>query len=144
MFTFLIIIHVIVCIAVVLVVLLQQGKGADIGATFGSGGSQTVFGSRGAGNFLTKLTAAAGAIFMITSLSLAIIESHGTSSSVVKVPAGKAIPGPAAPPAMPQKGAPFVPASPATGKPASPAMPATPAFPVAPAKPSAPAKKGGN
>ena len=79
MITFLMIVHVIVCIAVVLVVLLQQGKGASVGATFGTGGSQTVFGSRGAGNFLTKLTAAAGAIFMITSLALAILESHGTS-----------------------------------------------------------------
>ncbi len=84
MVTFLMIIHVIVCLAVVLVVLLQQGKGASVGATFGTGGSQTVFGSRGAGNFLTKLTAAAGAIFMITSLALAILESHGTSASIVK------------------------------------------------------------
>ncbi len=86
MVTFLMVVHVIVCLAVVLVVLLQQGKGASVGATFGTGGSQTVFGSRGAGNFLTKLTAAAGAIFMITSLALAMLESHGTSASIVNTP----------------------------------------------------------
>lgn len=123
MVTFLVIIHVIVCIAVVLVVLLQQGKGADIGATFGTGGSQTVFGGRGAGNFLTKLTAAAGALFMITSLALAMIESHGSSSSIVRVPQAPAAPPAASQPAPAQKGAPFVPASP-SGAPPMPAAPA--------------------
>jgi preprotein translocase subunit SecG len=123
MVTFLVIVHIIVCLAVMLIVLLQQGKGADIGATFGTGGSQTVFGSRGAGNFLTKLTAAAGAIFMLTSLALAMIESHGTSASIVKTPSGNTAPAPA------QKGAPFVPASPSGAH--------------APAMPAAPAQKGG-
>jgi preprotein translocase subunit SecG len=117
MVTFLTIIHLLVCVAVVLIVLLQQGKGADIGATFGTGGSQTVFGSRGAGTFLTKLTAAAGAIFMITSLALAMIESHGISSSIVKTPSGNAAPA--------QKAAPFAPASPSGAH--APAMPASPA-----------------
>ena len=77
MVTFLVIVHVLVCITLIMVVLLQTGKGADIGAAFGSGGSQTVFGSRGAGSFLTKLTAAAGALFMITSLGLAILSGGG-------------------------------------------------------------------
>lgn len=139
---FLVIIHVIVCAAVVLVVLLQQGEGANIGATFGSGGSQTIFGSRGSGNFLTKLTATAGAIFMITSILLAKIESRVSTSSVVKAPAANT----ATMPAIPQKGAPFVPAAPA-GKPASqaaaPAAPATgKATAPAQAKP-APVKNGG-
>jgi len=125
MITFLMIVHVIVCLAVVLVVLLQQGKGASVGATFGTGGSQTVFGSRGAGNFLTKLTAAAGAIFMITSLALAILESHGTTASVVNTPSGKAATAPstAGQPAPAQKAAPVAPASP-SGAPAMPAAPA--------------------
>jgi preprotein translocase subunit SecG len=105
MVTFLTILHILVCLAVMLIVLLQQGKGADIGATFGTGGSQTVFGSRGAGNFLTKLTAAAGAIFMLTSLALAMIESHGTSSSIVKEPSRTSAPAQKAAPAAPaQKG----------------------------------------
>ncbi len=138
MFIFLIIIHVIVCAAVVLVVLLQQGEGANIGATFGSGGSQTIFGSRGSGNFLTKLTAAAGAIFMVTSILLAKIESHASTSSVVKTPAGNAV----KMPPIPQKGAPFFPA----GKPISPAaMPTAPATgkATAPAAKPAPVKKAG-
>ncbi len=122
MMIFLIIIHVIVCAAVVLVVLLQQGEGANIGATFGSGGSQTIFGSRGSGNFLTKLTAVAGAVFMVTSILLAKIESRASSSSIVKAPAGNT----ATMPPIPQKGAPFIPAAPA-GKPAFPAAPAAPA-----------------
>src|SRR5512135_272106 len=93
MTTFLVILHVLVCLAVVLVVLLQAGKGADIGATFGSGGSQTIFGSRGAGTFLTKVTAIAGTIFMLTSLALAITSSHGTKASIIEeVPSKKEAP----------------------------------------------------
>ena len=66
-------IHVTVCIFLVAVVLLQRGKGAEIGAVFGSGASSTVFGGRGAGNFLTKLTTGSAIIFMLTSLSLSYI-----------------------------------------------------------------------
>ena len=106
MTTFLVILHVLVCFALILVVLLQAGKGSDIGATFGGGGSQTVFGSRGAGNFLTKMTAIAGALFMLTSLTLALTASRGTASSVVKEPAGKEAPASPAP----KEGAPFAPA----------------------------------
>src|SRR5262245_14146882 len=68
----LVVIHVIVAVALILIVLLQAGKGAGIGAAFG-GASQTVFGPRGPGNFLSKLTTAAAGIFMITSLVLAIL-----------------------------------------------------------------------
>ena len=56
---FLTVLHVMVCLVLVVVVLLQHGKGADIGAVFGGGASNTVFGSRGAGNFLTRLTTGA-------------------------------------------------------------------------------------
>jgi preprotein translocase subunit SecG len=73
MTTFLTILHVLVCLFLIAVVLLQRGKGAEIGAVFGGGGSSTVFGSRGAGSFLTKLTTAAAIVFMITSLSLAYL-----------------------------------------------------------------------
>ena len=64
------VLHVIACIFLIAVVLLQRGKGAQIGAVFGGGAGATLFGSRGAGNFLTKLTAGAAAVFMLTSLSL--------------------------------------------------------------------------
>lgn len=69
--TFLVVLHIMACTVLVLVVLLQRGKGSDIGAALGGGGSNTVFGSRGAGNFLTKLTTGSAVIFMLTSLSLA-------------------------------------------------------------------------
>ena len=67
-----VVIHVIVAIVIVGLVLLQQGKGADAGASFGAGASQTVFGASGSGNFLVKATTVAAIIFFITSLSLAI------------------------------------------------------------------------
>ena len=69
------VLHVFVCIFLVAVVLLQRGKGAEIGAVFGSGASSTVFGSRGAGNFLTKLTTGCAVIFMLTSLTLSYIST---------------------------------------------------------------------
>ena len=68
----LVVLHVIVCLFLIAVVLLQRGKGAEMGAVFGGGASSTVFGSRGAGNFLTKMTTASAAIFMITSFEIDI------------------------------------------------------------------------
>jgi preprotein translocase subunit SecG len=70
-FTFVTIIHVLVCLIIIGVVLLQQGKGASMGAAFGTAGSQTVFGSSGAGNFLSRVTAVCAAIFFTTSIILA-------------------------------------------------------------------------
>ena len=79
---FLTVLHVMVCVVLIIVVLLQRGKGADIGAVFGGGASSTVFGSRGAGNFLTKLTTGAAVIFMLTSLSLAYFAREQTRSTL--------------------------------------------------------------
>ena len=78
-----VVVHIIVAVAIVGLVLLQQGKGADAGASFGSGGSQTVFGASGSGNFLTRATTIAATIFFVTSLSLAIFarENAGLSST---------------------------------------------------------------
>ena len=75
--------HVVVCVALILIVLLQRGKGADMGAAFG-GSSQTVFGSSGATSFLSKITAAAAIIFMVTSLFLAFLFGKGASSSLME------------------------------------------------------------
>jgi preprotein translocase subunit SecG len=83
----LIIIHVFVSLFLIAVVLLQSGKGAEIGAAFG-GSSQTLFGSRGAASFLSKMTTGAAVAFMITSLMLAVVTSKG-SSVVKKVPVSK-------------------------------------------------------
>ncbi len=71
--TILLIVHVLIGASVIGLVLIQQGKGADAGASFGGGASQTVFGSAGAGSFLVKLTAGLAALFFATSLTLAVI-----------------------------------------------------------------------
>jgi len=78
-----IIIHVIVCVALILIVLLQTGKGSDMGAAFGGGGSQTLFGSTGASTFLSKATTVAAVIFMITCFTLAYISSQKNTSSLM-------------------------------------------------------------
>jgi preprotein translocase subunit SecG len=82
MVTILTIVHIIVCIFLVSIVLLQHGKGADIGATFGGGG-QSLFGTEGPVPMLNKITTAAAVIFMVTSISLAYISAHRTTSSVM-------------------------------------------------------------
>lgn len=83
MYTVLIIFHILVCLVLILIVLLQAGKGANMGAAFG-GSSQTVFGSSGAGTFLGKLTAAVAVIFMLTSLVLTYMANHRSSSSLME------------------------------------------------------------
>jgi preprotein translocase subunit SecG len=79
MTTFLSIIHVLVCMFLILVVLLQQGRGGGLGSAFG-GASQQVFGGRGAGNFMTRLTWGCAMVFILTSVSLAYIASSGDRS----------------------------------------------------------------
>jgi len=79
----LILIHVSVCIFLILVVLLQRGKGSDMGAAFG-GSSQTVFGSSGATTFLHKMTSAIAIVFMLTSLGLSFFFGKGATSSIME------------------------------------------------------------
>ena len=123
--TLIIILHVIVSVALILVILLQTGKGSDIGAVFGGGSSQTLFGSTGPTSFLSKMTAGAAIIFMLTSLSLAFVSGKGGSSSIMSSKTPKAKPAPMG-------------GLPAQQKPAVPAAPAAPA--TAPVQ-SAPAAK---
>ncbi len=77
MFEALLAVHIVIAVVLVVLVLLNQGKGADMGAAFGSGASSTVFGSRGAATFMTKLIATLGTTFFLTSLGLAVIASQG-------------------------------------------------------------------
>jgi len=86
MSTVLVVLHVLVCIFLIAVVLLQRGKGAEIGAVFGSGASSTVFGGRGAGNFLTKLTTVSAVIFMLTSLSLSYLWTTSSADRLFDEP----------------------------------------------------------
>jgi preprotein translocase subunit SecG len=84
MITIIVILHILVSIALILIVLLQTGKGADMGAAFGGGSSQTLFGSSGPGGFLSKATTAAAVIFMLTSLGLAYMTGKpAVSESIV-------------------------------------------------------------
>ncbi len=114
MTTLLTIIHILISFFIIGVVLLQSGKGADMGATFGSGGgSQSVFGAGGGSNFMTKLTTAAAVIFMLTSLTLAYFSGHMPASSIMSgkkadkpAAAAPVTPAPVAPipaPAVPAK-----------------------------------------
>jgi preprotein translocase subunit SecG len=77
------ILHISVCVILILVVLLQAGKGANMGAVFG-GSSQTIFGSSGPGTFLGKMTTIVAAVFMITSLALSYSATHKASSVMEK------------------------------------------------------------
>ena len=126
----LVMLHVLVSVALIAIVLLQSGKGAEMGASFGAGGSQSVFGAGGGSTFMSKLTTGAAIIFMLTSLTLAYRSGHSGTSSIMS--------GKVAPKAAPQQQA-TLPIQPLQGKPA--AAPATPAQPVqqAPAPITAPA-----
>ncbi len=77
-----IVIHLIACFSLILIVLLQSGKGQNMGSMFGGSGSQTVFGSSGASSFLTKATTAVAVVFMLTSLTLAYVAKSGQESVI--------------------------------------------------------------
>ncbi len=79
----LVILHIIICLFLIGVVLLQQGKSADLAGAFGGQGSQTAFGPRGAANLLTRLTTWSAVLFMITSISLTILMARRTDRSVL-------------------------------------------------------------
>ena len=114
----LIVLYVFICFFLILVVLVQQGRGADIAGAFGGGGTQTAFGARGATTLLHKLTTGAFVGFIILSVVLTILERHKGGSVMSKV-SGKPA---AAAPAKPGKAVPVNPA-PAAPAPAAPARP---------------------
>jgi preprotein translocase subunit SecG len=89
MTTIVVALHVTVCVLLILIVLLQTGKGAEMGASIGGGGSQALFGAAGPATILTKITTAVAIIFMITSLTLAYMSGHQSESTVMK---GNAVP----------------------------------------------------
>jgi preprotein translocase subunit SecG len=93
---FLTTLHVLVATILIFMVLLQKGKGADIGAAFG-GASQTIFGPRGAQSFMAKITTGAAVIFMVTSLTLAISSAKKSSVMQGVQPTEQSMPGAAAP-----------------------------------------------
>src|SRR5512140_2418720 len=114
MYTAVAILHVLIALGLILLVLLQSGKGADIGAAFGGGSSQTVFGGRGAATFLSKATTVMAVLFMVMSIALTLLASQRGGTTVVPEerpkPASSA-PAPAVP--APQSPAPAAPPAPA-------------------------------
>ena len=95
--TFVYTLHFIVCFVLIGVVLLQRGKGADLGASLGGGGANTIFGSRGAGNFLTRITTTSAIIFMGTSLTLAVLGYQRSDVNLFEETEPYEVPGAAAP-----------------------------------------------
>ena len=98
MSTFITVLHILACLSLVAIVLLQHGKGADMGAAFGSGASNTVFGARGAGNFLTKLTTGTVVLFMLTSITLSYFSTPRGVTEIIgdaPVPESAVVPAPA-------------------------------------------------
>ena len=105
MHTFVLVVHIILAVLMIVLILVQHGKGADAGASFGGGGAATVFGASGSGNFMTRLTAILTALFFVTSLTLAVFAKKQTTdayslnaiSSTPTVPAKTAETSPTAP-----------------------------------------------
>ena len=121
MYILITVVHVIACVILVLVVLLQAGKGADMGAVFG-GASSTIFGSSGAGNFLTRLTTGAAVVFMTTSLALTWVGTRGGHSTIMpEKGTPSAVEQPAAGAAADQEAAAVADSAPAAGDAAAPA-----------------------
>lgn len=112
--TFLLVIHLIVSVALVVLILLQQGKGADIGAAFGSGASQTVFGARGSASFLSKTTKWLAVTFFVTSMGLTYLAIVQTQGRTAAKPATPATSTPATTPNAPPADVPAVPNTPPT------------------------------
>lgn len=112
-YTLILVVHVVVAVALIALVLLQQGKGADAGAAFGSGASSTMFGSQGSASFLSRTTAVLATVFFLTSLTLAYFATQTTTApeSVIEraasempaPPPPESITGPVDVPQAPQK-----------------------------------------
>jgi preprotein translocase subunit SecG len=155
MLTFFTIIHVVLCVFMIFVILLQPGKDAGMGAALGGGAATSAFGGRGAVTFLSKVTAVCAGLFFLTSLGLSFVGMKQSIAAGISVPAKKAVPGTdggitdeAAPVEDAEPAAAGEPSAPKDGKETSPANSAAPSdkAPVpaekqpTPRAPSAPAK----
>jgi preprotein translocase subunit SecG len=158
MFNLLLVVQILSSLAIISLVLLQQGKGADMGSAFGSGSAGSLFGATGAANFMSRATKWAAVVFFISTIGLAYVANRGntgqdtgimqnfTQTPPVAPPAGSAVPGvaPIAPGAPAVPGVQAVPSNAVPGvlnAPSAPAVPLAPAVPAIPAVPSAPAIK---
>src|ERR1051325_10340579 len=103
MYTLVMLVHVVVCIFLIIVVLLQSGKAADLAGAFGGMGSQTAFGPRGSATLLSKATTISAVLFMVTSLSLSILATRqaGLGVTVLESAPAKSVPAPVQKQAVP-------------------------------------------
>ncbi len=116
-------VHIIACLLLIAIVLLQQGKGQDLASAFGGGGSQTAFGPRGSANVLSRATTILAGLFMVTSLSLSLLRPRD-ASVLDRVPSAAATPSPSAAPASLPAATPAEAAAPAAA-PTAPPSPET-------------------
>ncbi len=134
--------HVIACLFLIGVVLLQQGKSQDLASAFGGGGTQTAFGPRGSANVLSRATTVLAALFMITSLSLSVMRPPSSRSILDEVPGAVASPSPgAASPAAGSTPVTTLATTPAAAAPAASVPASVPATTVAPVPASSPAAR---
>ena len=151
MFTLLLVVQILSSLTIISLVLLQQGKGADMGSAFGSGSAGSLFGATGAANFMSRATKWAAVVFFITTIGLAYVTNRGTKgqdtgimqnfsqTAPVAPPVGSAVPGlpstvaPAPGSSVPVNSVPSVPAAPATAIPGMAPSSSAPAVPAAPA-----------
>jgi preprotein translocase subunit SecG len=141
MYILFLIVHIVVSLFLIIVVLLQSGKAADLAGAFGGMGSQTAFGPRGSATLLSKATTVSAVIFMITSLSLSILATRGAGlgTSVLEDTNAKSVPAKSAPVQLPGQQAPakntgVIPLPPPPNNPRIPAQPAQKAPATAPVK----------
>jgi preprotein translocase subunit SecG len=151
MFTLLLVVQILSSLTIISLVLLQQGKGADMGSAFGSGSAGSLFGATGAANFMSRATKWAAVVFFISTIGLAYVTNRGTKgqdtgimqnfsqTAPVAPPVGSAVPGlpstvaPAPGSSVPVNSVPSVPAAPATAIPGMAPSSSAPAVPAAPA-----------
>ena len=118
--------YVFICLVLLMVILLQQGKGGDMASAFGGGSSQTAFGARGGATLLSKITAVFAGLFMLVALSLAIIGERGDDDTLLRGTPGPAAPAPAPAPATPESTTTPAPTTPESSTTLPAAQPAAP------------------
>ncbi|RSB98971.1 preprotein translocase subunit SecG [Bordetella bronchiseptica] len=147
MLTVLLVVQVVSALAIIVLVLLQQGKGADMGSAFGSGSAGSLFGATGAANFLSRTTKWAAVVFFVSTAGLAYVTHKGPSGPAIdsgvmqNFPQDRSVP--QAPGSAPAGSGSSVPQAPGSGAPAAPAqpdasVPQAPSLPAAPAAPEQP------
>lgn len=98
MYTFVLVVHIVLAVLMITLILLQQGKGAEAGASFGGGSANSMFGASGSGNFMTRMTAILTALFFVTSLTLAVYAKK-QSATVYQLPVSGQVQGASSNPA---------------------------------------------